>query len=1113
MTFLVHRAERADRLVEGLAAQLQEPWSEDPFARELVLVPARGVERWLSQRLAHHLGAASGHQDGVCAAVEFRNPRTLIETLLGVDADPWSAAGLMWPMLRALDRAVDAPWGAVLAEHLGQSVADAEEAELRRGRRLAVARRLSRIFAGYLTHRPAMLADWEAGGASDGGGLTGSDDPAGELSADLDWQPHLWREVVADVARVSGLPSPLARHREVRERLLGGEIPAELPGRINLFGHTLLGIGDLELLAALGAHRDVHLWLPDASRSLWQVVANDPPGGWRTMDRSHRRIDHPLVASMGRDLREGLAALQAAGAVDGPALPEPAWPASLLGRLQADIAGNRSLAEIATSPVPADASVQVHACHGPARQVEVLREVILGLLEDDESLQPRDIVVMCPDIEQYAPLLTAAFGLGEAVSGSHPGSRLRIMLADRAPQQSNPLLGVLTAVLELADGRAEASRVLDLLAIEPVRRRFRFSETDLETLHAWVEGAGIRWAWDAASRERFDLAAFPQNTWHFGLDRLLLGVAMAEEPGRWVGSALPLDDVSTTDIALAGRFAEAVERIQGFAVAGASRRPAAEWLAFLADGVSGLADVARGEDWQLAQLRRELGALGEAAGSEVDLGLADVRALLSEQFAGRPSRSSFRTGALTLCTMTPMRSVPHRVVCLLGIDDGVFPRGGTVDGDDILGRSPRVGEPSRRSADRQLFLDAVMAATDTLVITYTGFSEVTGAERPPSVALREFLDVVEATVAPGSGAGSGAEPVIVRAHRSQSFHADYLASGDPAHAFSFDPAAVAAAAAASATRARPKTLAAQPVPRPDLNDDVHLGDLVDAVVSPVRFFLSRRLQIDLSRDNDPASDRIPVELGGLARWQIGERLLTAILSGVDPATAREAEWRRGTLPPGRYGWRLAGELLAAVVPIAEQFEAATQGQTMHGRDLDLALPDGRRLVGSITDLYGDRLIRCGFARVGARQRASLWVAQVALSAASDSTVLSRVIGRASEGDAVQRATYGAVEDPQTVLASLIAFHDDALTRVLPYGVETARLLARTATTGRPEWMVRRDRDDCWRTESAGAEFVEAFGKRPSWDDVVAACAEHHHGPSAEQLAQTIWGPILAAEVE
>ena len=1092
MAFELHRAGRADLLAEGLAQLLRDPLP-DPFARELVIVPARGVERWLSQRLSHRLGPSEGRGDGVCAGVDFRSPASLVAEILGTrEEDPWDPDALAWTLLRVIDAAVGEPWAQVLADHLGHGLDD-EEGRLRKGRRYAVARRLAGLFTSYAVHRPGLLQDWEAGGSGDGGG--------DELPADLAWQPELWRRLVDAV----GVPSPVVRHGQVVASLRAGTLDVAVPPRLSLFGHTRLSRTEAELLAALGQTHDVHLWLPHPSDELWARLRTATPATWRREDHSHVDIAHPLLAAMGRDVRETEGILLAAGATDAGAADAPQRADSVLGHVQADLDANRPPTARAAG---SDRSVQVHACHGPARQVEVLREVVLGLLADDTSLQPRDILVMCPDIDAYAPLISGAFGLGEAVAGSHPGHQLRVMLADRSPTQTNPLLGVLTKLLDLADGRAEATRVLDLLATDAVRRRFAFTESDLETMTTWVVRTGVRWAWDAEGRERFGLTAFQQNTWRFGLDRVLAGVALSDDSGLWLGPTLPLDDVSTTDIALAGRLAEAVDRLQALTGQLTGSHAVEHWLELLRDGVDQLTDVAPGDEWQRAQLHRELAGLASAAstGAALELRLHDIQALLRSRLAGRPTRANFRTGTLTVCTMTPMRSVPHRVICLLGLDDGVFPRGGAIDGDDVLARLPMVGEPDVRSQDRQLFLDAIMSATEHLVITYTGFSETSGQDRPPSVPLREFLDVVEHT--------AGAS--VVTEHRAQSFHADYLTPGGLTggdERFSFDPDAARAARAATA----PDRTMRPPLSSLDLGPapigDVDLADLVDVVTNPVKAFLRRRLGIDLPREEDEISDSMPVSLSGLELWQVGDRMLQEVIRGAGIDTALQAEWRRGALPPGRLGWRLIQQIASSVHPLAEMFESSTQGTEAHARDISIELGGGRLLTGTVTGLYGNRLVRVGYSRLKAKQRLEAWISLVALSAAHPGAWVSRAIGRATEGEGPARATYAEVTDPLQCIRDLVALHDLALSRSLPLTADSSRLYARTTTSSRPEWVVDKERAQQWRRENRGVDLVTAWGHAPSWAEITEEPGSPGHPHLFGELAVRLWAPILASEVE
>ena len=370
---------------------------------------------------------------------------------------------------------------------------------MRRGRRFATARRLAGLFASYAAQRPALIADWAAGRDTDGAGRA---DPR---------RPHLAARALAPARRLrSRSPIPSA----ARPRRSPGCAPTprtvDLPSRVSLFGHTRLATGDLALLEALAADRDVHLWLPHPSAALWSRLTDVAGVVPRADDRSHLQVGHPLLATLGRDTRELQRTLGTVAYVDEPAAARRASTAGDPARLAPGRPPRQRPRSAPTARAlrPDDRSVQLHACHGPARQVEVLREVLLGLLADDPTLEPRDVLVMCPDIESYAPLLSAAFGLADVVGPEgHPAHRLRVSLADRALDQTNPLLAVVARLLDLAGGRAGVGAVLDLAHAEPVRRRFGLRDDDLDLLATWVQQAGVKWGFDAAHRADFGLDA------------------------------------------------------------------------------------------------------------------------------------------------------------------------------------------------------------------------------------------------------------------------------------------------------------------------------------------------------------------------------------------------------------------------------------------------------------------------------------------------------------------------------------------------------------------------------------------------------------------------------
>ncbi|WP_084449637.1 exodeoxyribonuclease V subunit gamma [Janibacter indicus] len=1126
MALHLHRAQRTDTLADELGELLASPLP-DPFAQEVVVVPEQGIERWLAQRLSHRLGRGEGGQDGVCAGVTFLRPRSLVTMLTGRDEDdPWLPQHLVWPLLEVIDASLGQPWCEALSRHLGHGTDDPDGT--RAGRRYSVALRLARLFHRYGQSRPTMLTDWREGRDTDG---TGS-----PLDPDLTWQAELWRRLASRV----DAPPPDVRHAETVERLRGDGDGLELPERLSLFGHTRLAVTEVELLRALGRSRDVHLWLPQPSPDLWERLAPFAEEGLvaRESDATSDLVRHPLLASLGRDSRE-LVRVLGHSVVEERGRPRPSLetggfeaPSSHLSQrgggkarsvlewLQADLGDDHvpDEAERAARQVTDDdRSIQVHACHGPARQVEVLREVLVGLLEDDPTLEPRDVLVMCPDVETYAPLIGAAFGLGDHGTDAdgvdtHPAHRLRVRLADRSLRATNPLLAVADRVVGLAGGRLTASEVLDLAATEPVRRRFGLDDDDLATMTRWVSDSGIRWGYDQAGRAPFALDVEPQGTWRFGLDRLLVGVAVSADGPLQVGDVMPLDDVGSGSVDLVGRVSELLARIGDGLDALEHAGTATEWMDALAEAVLSLTDVPTRERWQVGDLQRTLGSAARHASDEVPLRLADVRVLLADQLAGRPSRASFRTGGLTVCTMTPMRSVPHRVVCLLGMDDDSFPRQQAIDGDDVLARRPITGERDARSEDRQLLLDAVLAARERLVIAYTGADEHSGEPCPPAVPLGELVDAARETTS---------APVEVVEHPLQPFDPRNLTPGGPGggRPLSFDRSALLAARAASGQRTPPGRLVTAPLPARVITD-VGLADLIAFYDNPARGFLRDRLQVGVSHEVDEVSDRLPIDLDGLDKWAIGDRALRARIAGRDPRAIYRAEQLRGSLPPAALGDVTLEEIGRAVEQLMGQL-ALGPPEDPRSVDIEVTLPGDRRLTGTVDGVRGLHLVDITYSRLGAKQLMAAWIRLLALTAAGadDEGWQASTLGKGSRGK-VARTTYGALPRAaaRSHLATLLEVHALGQTVPLPLPVKTAhahaQAISRNPSRTRVaqqqavgEWeptilksgdVIPGERDDAW--------WRLVHGSEAPFDVLTQPLA----GPGSDlaTLATRVWGPAL-----
>jgi exodeoxyribonuclease V gamma subunit len=1127
VTLQIHRSSRAERLLGALIDVIADG-SGDPFAPEVVAVPTRGIERWIAQEASLRLGAQPGRTDGVTANLQFPSVAGLMETVIagvtdapldGEADDPWVPQRLTWTLLDVLDEA-RGPEGDRLGA-FGEHIAG--EHGLRR--RLPVLRHVARLFTRYALDRPAMVRAWATGSDVDGTGQP--------LPDRARWQPILWRAAAARLG-----PSLVDHVADVASAGARG-----LPHRLNVYGLTALPPTHAEALHALAAHHDVHLYLLHPSPALWAGIEAHAlagaPGTPRAEDPTAGATTNPLLRSWARDSRELQLVLRGEGEHHlHDEEDEP--PATLLTRLQHDVRTDTDPITAAAHRQPVDRSVQVHGCHGRTRQVEVLRDVILGLLsdtaDDEQPLQPRDIVVMCPDVETYAPLISSVFG---AHGGTGDRTDLRVRMADRALRQVNPCLRALDDLLHLPDSRVEASRVIDLLRQPPVMAHFGLHTEDVEVIEQWVEELGIRWGLDLDHRTAHGVPT-DAGTWMVGLRRLLIGVAVAEEGPRLIGHpdaerVLPFDDVEGTVTDLAGVLAEVVDRL-GLLVAHLQEpRPITTWCADLR-ATAGLFLSAKGEHaWQLVQLHRLLDTLEADAGGDgapmTPVTLCELRRVLADQLQGRPTREDHRTGDLTVCTLVPMRSVPYRVICLLGLDDGAYPRQPLRRGDDLIAAVPHVGDHDGRTEDRQLLLDALMAAREHLVITYASHDERTGAPKPPCVPVAELLDVIDATATTGApAAGPHAASAAVTTHHP-------LTATDP-RAFaataptSFDPVALRGAQALTGPRRQPPVFLDHLPPAADPPTTVAWADLTAFCRAPIATYLQHRLGVRYSRTGSSDGDLLEVQPDKLEEHLIGSRLLDAALrNDLDAWVA--AERARGTLPAGQIGEAVLTTIQTTLDVIRAEIDRAgvdpkvlTAPRT--GRvhlDLDV---DGIRVVGAVDGVGERALVHADFGKPKPKRRLKVWLEWLALQAAGEGREALLVgQGRKSgkqQVDVVIR--YPATLDPDEAtdrLRTLLTLYRSGLDYPLPLLEEGSGHYA-LATLAKDRDAGLKEARGCWCTEIPTGErwgdstdrCVQTVFGNVTFDELLAmhppgwSAADPDAAPTwFEEVALALWHPVCA----
>ncbi len=802
-----------------------------PLETEVILAQSNGIAQWLKLALAADPVQGEGGL-GIAAALEISLPSRFLwrvyRAVLGSEAvpetSPFDKSRLVWRLMRLLPEVMTRPEYQPLARFL--------TVDTDRRKRFQLAERLADLFDQYQVYRADWLAAWAAGEdvLIDARGKS-SPLPTEQrwqaslwraLLADLAWdgQPVGKREPNAAFstapsntgtgAGAGGLhyASRAAVHEAFLARAAAwppGERPPGLPRRLLVFGISSLPRQSLEVLATLGRWTQILLCVHNPCEHYWADIVADQDLLRAEHRRQRRRAGmpaavapenlhqhaHPLLAAWGKQGRDfiGLldehddegardryaARLQAIGQrIDLFDPPQgPAEVTTLLAQLQDDIRDLRPLAESRERWPPVDPardpSIRFHVAHGPQREVEILHDQLLAALNADHSLTPRDIIVMVPDIDAYAPHIQAVFGLVDLQDPRY----IPFSLADQGRRATDPLLKALEALLALPQSRLAVSDLLDLLEVPALRRRFGITEDELPRLHRWVRGANIRWGLHAAQRASLELPEQQEDearhTWRFGLRRMLLGYAVGQEAAAWHGIE-PFDEIGGLDAALLGPLTRFFAQLD--ATWRTLREPATvtDWCARLRQLLADFFDAGdngSGEDaFTLLQLETALQdwqEAADAAGLTETLPLSIVGEHWLAQLDERGLSQRFFAGAVTFATLMPMRAIPFRLVCLLGMNDGDYPRQRKPLDFDLMGQDYRPGDRSRREDDRYLFLEALLSARERLHISWVGRSITDNGVRPPSVLvgqLRDHLATGWRLASPGS---STDEQVLVSA--------------------------------------------------------------------------------------------------------------------------------------------------------------------------------------------------------------------------------------------------------------------------------------------------------------------------------------------------------------
>nr|WP_224745791.1 exodeoxyribonuclease V subunit gamma [Neiella litorisoli] len=864
----------------------------DVLAADVILVESQGMQHWLNMELAK--------QQGVAMNLEFPMPSRFIwdtaRILLGDSVprqSPFRREVMVWKLdqLLAAEATIAAPECAPLQSYWLEG--NSAQGHLKR---YQLAAKIADLFEQYLIYRSDWLEQWQQGAQGE--------------SADEQWQAYLWRALLADSPEH---PASLQQRAIAEIENNFERYAARLPKQISLFAINAMAPQSLAFFQALAQHIDVHLFHLNPCVDFWGELQSDKAQAKALRQQQYQQWlsdgqSNPLLANLGQQGKDLFNGLQQLGVQEIAAFNEADTVASdhtsgqphhsLLASIQRDILNlTDARSQPATEPV-IDDSIVFHSCHSALREIQALHDQLLHLFNADPALQPSDVLVMCPRIEDYAPYVDAVFR--KPWEHQEPGQvpRLPCSIADRTLLDSEPVINALLNLLQLPDSRFEVSQIIEYLRVPSLQRRFGLVDSELATIESWLEQACIHWGIDQQHQQQIAGASYDLGTysWQWGLTRLLQGFASGQQ--TIVDGIQWLPVVDGQQGVLLGRLMQILEQLQWLSAALQTPRSAEQWRQFIEQSLSQLFDDHDDDQYVIEHIHQVLGEFVvscEQADYGCDIELSVMRHYLSHHFSQPDTGNHFMTGQVTFCSMVPMRSIPFKVIAILGLNDGVFPRQSNPLSFDLMARhGRRQGDRSRRGDDRYLFLEALISARQHLILSYQGRDSKDNNERQPSLVLAELMDYL----AQGYGwCFSGPQshvkqqplhPFSARLYQAQanddsSFEAGWMRLAQPVPA---PQRQVAIAADVDTNQAA----------IPPEKDPVSASELIQCLVHPLRQFGRQRLQLYLDIEQQPLTDAEPFASDTLMRFDATQRLVQAQLSGESAATVKQALLASGQLP-------------------------------------------------------------------------------------------------------------------------------------------------------------------------------------------------------------------------
>lgn len=981
----VYPSNRLEDLAQLLDAVLHTP-RNNVLQPDIILVQNGGMQHWLNLQLAR--------QRGISMNLDFHLPASffwqIIREILGrkavPDLSPYSREVLCWRLyaLLADPLVTDNPLCQEASDYWQKTPGDGDSL------RFQLARELADLFEQYLIYRPDWIKAWDGGETPH-------------------WQAFLWQQLVVEVPT-----HPLRLLRRAAARL---DDVATLPARLCIFGINALAPLWLEFLGQVAAHTQVHLFQLNPCVEYWGDARSEKQlSRWLESDEHSLEIN-PLLGNLGAQGREFLSLLQEQPTTEYAAFDPPLQSAAsdaLLHHLQMDIF---RLEDARRQPQELyDDSITLVSAHSALREVQGLHDWLLHQFNADASLTPADVLVTCPQIEDYAPAVQAVFGNGW--EGENDVLALPCSIADRALRDEEPLVAAFAELLDLPDSRFQVSQILGLLRLPSVQKRFDLCDDDLPALERWLAHAAVHWGLDDRHKRQILDVEHPSAsyTWQQGLERLLLGFAWGHEPVIY-DDRLLLPDVEGEEGLLLGRLSQLIEGLKAYARKLGTPRSATAWQALLLEFQEWLFSL-DSEDEHARQIITtaidELGEYTQAAAFEQAIPLSVIRDWLRAGLSHPEPGRQFLVGQVSFCSMIPMRSVPFRIIAVLGLNDGAFPRQRPSRGFDLMAQEPfRLGDRSLRGDDRYLFLETLISAREKLYLSYQGRDIRTNQKREPSLVLRELMDYLQQ----GYGWSFNDEATDLVQLPLQPFSRDNYRpqSGRAAPFHSFD----AGWLKLLQNHGERNNIPSLP-PGEVVGIEMQLDTLLRFFDHPPRVFANQRLGLYLGADErDQPEDHEPFTTNNLDRYLLQQQLAQRFLDNEDETIVLQQARLGGHLPESPAmddilaEWRQQAADFSAVV-------AELGGDAITVQHAQILVQDQQ--LSAVLPRVGDGLLFYRLAGVKGKDDMRLWLHHLfaqCLPGAGEGLVTRGIFRHGKQEDKFRQVSFAPLDNAEELLQQLL----------------------------------------------------------------------------------------------